>query len=64
MISSSVVRGVVLAIIVLVALVAGLYTAALTWFGGSTPTTAVLRGGAAMGAVIALGITMWGFVYP
>lgn len=64
MISSSTVRGVVLAIIILAALIAGLCAAALTWFGGASSATAVLRGGATMGAVIALGITMWSFVSP
>ncbi|MBV8995235.1 MAG: hypothetical protein JO287_16410 [Pseudonocardiales bacterium] len=64
MINNSVTRGVVLAIIVLAAALVGICAAFLSWIGGANPPTAVLRGAAATGATIALGVTMWGFVLP
>jgi hypothetical protein len=63
-INNMVTRAVMLAIIVLAATVIGLCTGFLSWIGGANPPTAVLRGAAATGATIALGVTMWGFVLP
>ncbi len=61
--NSTSLRAIVLAIIILAASVIGLCAGFLSWVGGATPVGAVLRGAAAAGATIALGITMWGFVH-
>ena len=54
-------RGIVLAIIVLAAIVTGMCASFLSWVDGARPATAILRGAAATGATIALGFTMWGY---
>jgi hypothetical protein len=55
-------RAVELAIILLLAAIVGVCTGVLTWLDHGRPAAAVLRGAAGFGAVVALGITVTGFL--
>jgi hypothetical protein len=47
-----------LALVLAVGIICALITGFLSWVGGASPANAALRGGAALGGVLAIGIAL------